>query len=143
MITMERTVRVDKPTDRVFDYLADFTNSTDWDPGTISTVLIDGDGSVGSRYRNTSKFAGRVSTLIYQVREIVPGRHIHLRGENSSLVADDRITVQATNGGSEVIYRAEFDFRGVLTLLTPVLRIFVKRLGDAGARGIADALQKL
>jgi carbon monoxide dehydrogenase subunit G len=143
MITMERILEVDKPADRVFQYLSDFTNTAEWDPGTITTVLIDGDGGVGSRYENTSKFAGRVSKLIYQVQEIIPGRHIHLRGENSSLVANDRITVRPKGSGSEVIYRAEFDFGGFLTLLTPILRLFVNRLGDAGVRGIAQAVQRL
>ena len=143
MIKIEEQVEVDKPSTRVFDYLKDFTTSTQWDPGTISTVLIEGDGGVGSSYENTSKFAGRVSKLVYVVQEIDPGRYIHLRGQNSSLVANDRITVAPKGTGSTVTYRAEFEFQGALKLITPILRIFVKRLGAAGAHGMKETLQTL
>lgn len=143
MITIDQTVEVDKPTDKVFDFLADFTTSTEWDPGTVKTVRIEGDGGVGTRYENTSKFAGRVSTVIYVVKEIVPGKHIHLRGENSSLVANDRITVEPQGSGSVVTYRAEFAFGGILKVFTPILSIFVKRLGVDGARGMKQALEQL
>lgn len=143
MITIERTIEVDKPTDRVFKYLADFTTSTEWDPGTVKTVRLAGDGGIGTRYENTSTFAGRVNTVIYVVKELVPGRHIHLRGENSSLVANDRITVAGKGSGSVVTYRAEFDFGGILRLFTPILHVLVNRLGTAGARGMKQALDQL
>lgn len=143
MITIDQTVTVDKPPGMVFDYLADFTTSTEWDPGTVKTLRIEGDGGVGTRYENTSKFAGRISTVIYVVQELVPGKHIHLRGENSSLVANDRITVEPQGSGSVVTYRAEFDFAGILKVFTPVLSILVKRLGASGARGMKQALQRL
>lgn len=143
MPTIEEHIEVDQPAGRVFDYLADFTNSTEWDPGTVKTVLIDGDGAVGTRYENTSKFAGRVSTVIYVVQEIIPGRHLHLRGENTSLVANDRITVEQKGSGSHVSYRADFDFGGILKLFTPILRVFVHRLGAAGALGMKQTLERL
>ena len=33
-----KTVIVEKPLDAVFSYLSDFTTTTDWDPGTVTTV---------------------------------------------------------------------------------------------------------
>ena len=33
-----KTVVVEKPLDAVFGYLSDFTTTTDWDPGTVTTV---------------------------------------------------------------------------------------------------------
>jgi hypothetical protein len=44
---LQETVVTDKPPARVFDYLSDFTSTTDWDPGTVTTVRQDGDGGVG------------------------------------------------------------------------------------------------
>ncbi|MEO7125676.1 MAG: SRPBCC family protein, partial [Nakamurella sp.] len=140
---INETVNVDKPTGMVFDYLADFTTSTQWDPGTVKTIRVEGNGGVGTRYENTSKFAGRVNTVIYVVQEVIPGKHIHLRGENSSLVANDRITVEPQGSGSTVTYRAEFDFQGILKVLTPILSILVKRLGKEGALGMKQALDQL
>ena len=33
-----KTVVVQKPLDAVFGYLSDFTTTTDWDPGAVTTV---------------------------------------------------------------------------------------------------------
>ena len=59
MITMQRELTTDSAPDAVFAYLADFTTTEQWDPGTVRTVRIAGDGGVGTRYANTSRFAGR------------------------------------------------------------------------------------
>jgi len=58
---LQRTVVTDKPLGKVFDYLSDFTSTTDWDPGTVTTIRLDGDGGVGTSYLNTSEFLGRRS----------------------------------------------------------------------------------
>jgi hypothetical protein len=39
---LPKTVVTDKPPGKVFDYLSDFTSTTDWDPGTVTTVRQHG-----------------------------------------------------------------------------------------------------
>jgi len=51
-----RTVTADVPRSVAFDYLSDFTTTTHWDPGTVSTKRLSGDGGVGTRYLNVSSF---------------------------------------------------------------------------------------
>ena len=79
---LQKTVIVDKPLDAVFNYLSDFTTTTQWDPGTVATVNHHGDGGVGTTYLNTSTFLGRKTQLTYLVREHIPGQaHPVPRGE--------------------------------------------------------------
>lgn len=79
---LQKTVVTDKPRDAVFDYLSDFTTTTEWDPGTVVTVTQHGDGGAGTTYLNTSTFLGRKTQLTYVVREFVPGERIRApRGE--------------------------------------------------------------
>ena len=47
-----REIHTDTPPHRVHAYLADFTNATEWDHGTVSCELVEGAGSPGSVYRN-------------------------------------------------------------------------------------------
>lgn len=96
---MRKVVIVDKPVDKVFDYLSDFTTSTEWDPGTVKTVRISGNGGVGTRYLNTSTFVGRRTELTYIVQELVPNLRIALRGENKTVVAHDTMTFRSVRGG--------------------------------------------
>ena len=60
---IERTITVDKPAERVWEYLSDFRSTNDWDPGTVLTERTSGDGGAGTTYRNTSKFLGRETEL--------------------------------------------------------------------------------
>jgi len=61
---LQKTVVIDKPRDAVFDYLSDFTTTTEWDPGTVVTVnQHGGDGGAGTTYLNTSTFLGRKTQL--------------------------------------------------------------------------------
>ena len=62
---IERTVTTPTPLPTVFAYLSDFTTTTEWDPGTVRTVRESGNGGTGTRYRNTSRFAGRETELVY------------------------------------------------------------------------------
>lgn len=140
---MQRNVPTEAPPTAVFEYLADFRNTEQWDPGTVRTVRTTGDGGVGTRYANTSEFMGRTSELTYEVIDLVPGRSIRLRGENHALIAHDTISVAERGDGSVVTYHVQFDFQGRLRWAEPLLRLGVRRLLDKGATSMSRALARL
>ncbi|GCD90282.1 SRPBCC family protein [Nocardioides sp. LS1] len=140
---LQRTVRTTASPDVVFDYLSDFTTTTEWDPGTVSTVLLSGDGGVGTTYRNVSSFLGRESELTYTVVERIAPTRFALRGENKTVVAHDTMEVHPEGAGTRVTYTADFTFKGVAKYLAPLLRPALTRLGDHAEEGLAAALGKL
>ena len=138
-----KTVVVGKPLDAVFSYLSDFTTTTDWDPGTVTTVRRHGNGGVGTTYLNTSTFLGRTTQLTYIVREFIPGKRIRLRGENKTVIAVDTLTFRPVASGTEVTYAAEFTFKGPSRFLAPLLRPAFERLGKQAQAGMRQALNQL
>ena len=76
-----RTVVVVRPLSAAVDYLSDSTTTTQWDPGTLTTVRQHDNSEVGTTYLNTSTFLGRNTRLTYVVDEFVDRQHIRLRGE--------------------------------------------------------------
>lgn len=140
---LQRTVVTAAPLAKVFDYLSDFTTTTDWDPGTVSTVKEQGTGGVGTVYRNVSKFRGRETELRYIVQEYEPRQRIQLRGENRTVISVDTLTFRPAGQQTEVTYAAEFTFKGVARYLTPLLRPALTRLADDAERGLRDALNRL
>ena len=140
---LERTVHTDKPVDRVFAYLSDFTTTTEWDPGTVRTTRQSGDGDVGTVYANVSKFAGRETELTYTVVERVEGQRFALEGKNKSVTAHDLMTFREVDGGTEVTYVADFDFGLLTPVIGLVLRPAFKKLGDEAAEGMRKALARL
>ena len=143
MKTLERTVTVDKPIDRVYAFLSDFTTSEQWDAGTVSTTRVSGDGGVGTTYRNISRFLGRDTELTYVITDLDPPRTIALRGENKTVVAHDTMTLSGDDQRTEVRYRAEFEFLGFAKYVEPLLTLPLRRLGDEAEDSLRLALQKL
>ena len=128
---------------KVFAYLSDFETTTHWDPGTVRTTRVDGDGGVGTVYRNTSRFAGRTTDLTYVVTRVRAPELIQLRGENATVVAVDTMTLAETPDGTRVTYRAEFTFKGVWRFVAPLLAPAFRRLGDQAEAGLRTALAEL
>lgn len=130
---VERTFTVATPIETVFDYLADFTRTNEWDPGTIETRRISGDGGVGTTYHNASEFAGRRTELTYEcVAQERPTR-LQFRGTNKTATATDTFKFSRAGDGSstEIRYRADFEFAFPVSLVAPL--VVRPKLG-----GIAD-----
>jgi uncharacterized protein YndB with AHSA1/START domain len=143
MIVIEREVTVAAGRDRVFDYLSDFRTTEEWDPGTVRTTLVSGDGGVGTTYHNTSRFNGRETELTYVVEERDQPERIVLRGENNTIVAHDTMTLHSESQHTRVTYRAQFQLKGVARLAAPFLRKSFDRLGDEAEEGLRNALGRL
>ena len=140
---LERTVTVQRPLEKVFAYLSDFTTTTEWDPGTVTTVRITGDGAVGTEYQNTSTFAGRQTQLTYVVQELVPDKRIALRGENSTAIAYDTMTFREVDGETEVTYTADFTVKGITRFVAPLMTPLFTKLFNEAETGMAAALARL
>lgn len=128
--TLRRTVTTRWDAASVFAYLLDFEHTEEWDAGTVSCVRLVGDGGVGTRYRNVSKFLGRETTLDYEVEKVVPGRNFVITGENKTVVSKDTVIVTPVSGGTEVEYRADMTFNGIAGVISPLLTPFLKKLAD-------------
>jgi hypothetical protein len=143
VIMVQRAVVVQPSVHRVYAYLSDFTNAVEWDAGTVRCSMLQGDGGVGTTYANTSKFMGLETELTYEVVELEPDRLIVLRGENRTVTSTDHILIQPVERGTEVLYTAEFEFKGVAKLLQVVLRAPLEKLADNAKVSLASALGRL
>ena len=140
---LQRSVETPATPAAVFGYLSDFTHTNEWDPGTVETRLVSGDGGVGTTYHNTSKFLGRETELTYEVVTHEPDSRFGLRGENSSVIAHDTMDITPHGSGSRVTYTADFEFKGIGRFVAPLLALPLKKLGDDAEKGLREALSKL
>lgn len=139
----QRTVTVDQPVEKVFAYMSDFTNTMEWDPGTVRTVRESGDGGVGTRYHNTSKFMGRETELVYVVEAVEPNRRFVLRGENKTLVAHDIMEFSGGADHTTVTYTGDFALKGLTRLAAPLLAPAFNKLFDDAEGQMREALSRL
>ena len=143
MPSIERTVTVRVPLERVWAFLTDFTTTEQWDPPTVSTTLVKGHGGVGSVYKNVSRILGLETEIEYTVVEIEPMNVFRLEGTASSMSMVDTMTFDENGGQASVTYTAEFKPEGAAKLLEPLMPLGLKKLGDDAAQSMQRELEKL
>lgn len=140
-LSVERIFSVTPHVDEVFSYFADFTTTEEWDPGTLTTTRISGDGGMGTRYRNRSRFLGRETELEYETVVFEPPSRFSCRGRNATATATDHLTFTAAGAHTSVHYRAVFEFHGLTRLVAPV--VVGPRLGSLADETVARIQQVL
>ena len=139
---VERTFIVDRPIDEVFEYLSDFENTKEWDPGTLETTRTGGDGGLGTTYRNRSSFMGREVELTYRTIGFDRPTFFSCQGTNASSTATDTMTFTRQGDRTQIQYRADFVFHGIAKLVAPlVVKPKLSSLADETIAQITDALE--
>ena len=75
--------------------------------------------------------------LTYEVVKHQPDSLFALRGENSSVIANDSMQIVSSGAGSRVTYTADFEFKGLGKLVAPLLKPALKKAWGRGGEGPA------
>jgi carbon monoxide dehydrogenase subunit G len=143
MVDVTRTFTVDKTVSVVIEYLQDFGNAEQWDPGTQRCTREDsGPIAVGATWQNVSKVLGRETTLTYRLDKLEPGR-VTFVGTNTTSTSTDDIRVRPSAGGSEITYHAHIEFHGVARLAAPIMKLEFERLGRRTQEQLTKAISAL
>lgn len=121
-----------------FDYVADFRNFEEWDPGVSSSTLESGsEPGMGTSYAVTANGAD----LVYRTMAFDRPSRTEIEAKSKLLRSYDVVEVVARpDGGSTVTYDATLELNGPLGLLDPVLGLFFNRIADKAAGGLESAL---
>ena len=140
---LEEQRRIDRPLDEVFAYVADFSNSAEWDPGVAhARRLDDGPLGVGSRFHVEVKFGGTTSPMTYEILTYEPERRVVLEGKGERVTAVDDIRFRREDDVTVVDYTADLDFKGLLGLVAPFLTSYMKKnVGKKALDGLAATLR--
>lgn len=141
MARYRTTIDSPKSPSEVFDYMADFTNITRWDPTAVKAEAVGGGKpDIGTKFSVLVRWLGREIPLEYEITEYDrPGRLV-LRAENSTTISKDTITVVPAETGAQMTYQARLKFKGFMRLLDPLFNLALKRLGDNAAVGLRREL---
>lgn len=143
MTVTTRTFTVTPKPAEVLEYLADFGNAEEWDPGTVSCTREDsGPVDIGSSWKNVSKFVGREVELTYMLKERTDSRVVFV-GTNDSATSTDTIEVVPNGAGSRITYTADLEMHGVAKLATPIVKVMFEKLGNETEDQMSDVLNGL
>ena len=140
---MSRTFSVNPQPHQVIDYLKDFSNAVEWDPGTQRCTRNDG-GPIGegASWHNVSKIMGRTTELTYTL-ETLSDSNLVFVGKNKSSTSTEKIYVDATDTGSVITYRNELEMHGALALFDPILKLYFEKLANDTEKQLTSVLNRL
>jgi carbon monoxide dehydrogenase subunit G len=142
MTTLHEQVETTLPIEDVFDYVADFANSREWDPGVATAERLDGGPvGLGSRFHLGVRLGLRVAPMEYQISVFEPPTRVVLVGSGSGVSAVDEIRLERLAQGTRLDYMADIRLGGFLRLIEPFLGGAFTKIGRNAAEGMRRTLE--
>ena len=136
-------IEVESPIEEAFAYLADFTNTAEWDPGVLSsTKRGDGPLGVGTEFKVVTNFLGQKAVLKYRIAQLEPPSRIVLEAENVALRSVDTITFEKTATGTHIVYDANLALKGLRYAFDFVLHLGFQLVGGRALDGMRKAFEE-
>lgn len=143
MVNVSRTFTVQPAPAVVIDYLKDFGNAEEWDPGTQRCRRLDsGPIAIGSRWHNESKIMGISTELTYELTQLSEDT-VQFTGSNEKSTTTDTLTIRPHGDGSEITYDAVIEIEGAFKLAEPVTKLVFERIGSETEEDMQQILNRL
>jgi carbon monoxide dehydrogenase subunit G len=141
--TLDRTITVPGDPEAVFDYVADFATTQEWDPGIdTSRKTSEGPVGLGSEFDVRASFMGRKLETKYRIVGYERPKEVVIKGGTSQFTSTDTIGVAAVGDGVRIDYRAVFELSGLLRLAEPFLKGTFAKLADKAVAGLEKTLSR-
>ena len=133
---MDSTVRIDRPVEEVFGFVADLTNVVSMDPS-VKSVQKTSQGPIGAgstfRIRQRAPHLGKSRDASVRYTTVKPNRKIEFKAKVGPNSPTAKLTFERVDGGTRVRFRGEPNLGGPLKVLSSLStrqgqRIWDKRL---------------
>ena len=135
MITVERSVIIDKPVEVVFAYVSDTANDPKWQSG-VESVILDGPPNVvGSKYTEVRKFMGQELKSTLELTAFVANTKIVSKVIKGPVPFEAMVTFEASGSGTRMTTHVEGEPKGFFKVAEGALRgQLEKSLDEDGKR---------
>lgn len=130
----------------VFDFIADFSTTSRWDPGVVKAARDqDGPIKVGDSFSLVTVWKGSESNMKYKLTELERPNRIVLIGEGAIVRARDTIIFKPSVGGgsTEIHYRLELSFKGPLRPFVAFIQEDLIQLGRDAMDGLTQTCENM
>jgi carbon monoxide dehydrogenase subunit G len=140
---LRKEIEVGRSVADVFDYVADFSNAAEWDPGIAeATKVTDGPVRMGSEFDVVALFRGKRQRFHYVVTDFEQERRVVLTGDGDRAQSVDEISFEPAGDGSRITYMVDFRLRGIYRPAGPLLMPVLSRMGDHALAGLKAVLDR-
>lgn len=136
-------IDVPQEIEHTFDYVADFSQTAEWDPGVRSAWPRTADApQLGSEFVVNISVLGAEVELEFEITEYERPNYLVMTGGNSMIRSIDKISFTPQGRGTRVTYEARVDIVGISQLADPILGLLLQRVGQVAIRGLRERLNE-
>lgn len=138
-----RDIEVLRALSESFAYVADFSNSAEWDPGVVQgEKLTAGPVREGSEFEIVALFRGKRHRFHYIVTTFELDRRVVLSGDGDKAASVDEITFEPSGTGTRIVYVADIRLKGIARAAEPLLARMMNRMADDALAGLKSVLDR-
>lgn len=116
MITVEKTVQINKPVEDVFAYTTNVDNTTKWQEG-VESIEVEGDpNTVGGKYTELRKFLGRDMRTTLEITAYESNAKWGAKALDGPVPYEVLASFESSNGGTKVTMHIEGEPSGFFKL---------------------------
>jgi len=125
---VEKQVTIAAPSDKVFEYVADFSKHPEWAGHNLEVSLPDGPIAVGTTFSTLGHQLGKQNDTI-TVTELEPGRHVAFETKGKAGIVRHWFDTRDVNGSTTLSKGMEFVKPSIASRLSmPGIRLNVPRM---------------
>jgi uncharacterized membrane protein len=138
------SIHIERPADEVFAFVAEAENNPRWRSYVVETTwLDDGPMRVGRRGRQVSRVLGRPMSVIAEIVDWDPPRHVAWQAVQGFATIRTDCTVEPEGAGCRLTVRAAGELNGrLLRLLAPLAVAVARRQAASDMVRLKTALEQ-
>jgi dehydrogenase/reductase SDR family protein 12 len=151
----ERTLHIHRSVEDSFAFVSNFQNASRWDPRTYSASMTsEGPIGIGTRFVLTGgllkgetvsrlhlPIALAGMPLPYDMIEFKAPFEFVLEGQSRAVRYRDRLVFSQNGDSTQLVYSAELELKGPLSVFDSLLQRAFKRIGDDATNGLVAAVE--
>ena len=143
MVKVETSVLVDKPIEKVFEFVTTPENDAQWYIGVESRDHTPGEpAGVGSTSQSTLRFLGVSVTVDWEVTGYDPPKMIKVKTIKGPASIESSYTFESVGDGqTKVTVQGEADVSGLFSMADPIVERMAQRQWEASFENLKDVLE--
>lgn len=143
MITLEHTEFINASVEKVFAFISNPLNDTQWMSQLKRVkILTEVSYGKGTRYRHIFDALGQRTDIVWEVTEFIPNQKISVRGETEGVAVEGTIEFSAEGSGTRLHGKGAGTLTGLAKAMEPFVRQFAKPLLDTSFGALKKILEQ-
>ena len=141
MITVEHSVVINRPIEKVFEFMIDIENAPQWRQGLVEVKKLSDELVVGARASEVLQFLGRRMETTYEITEYEPNKKFGFKTTSGPIPMEGGFNVEPAEGGTKVSFKIQGEAGGFFRLAEPILARMVRRQVETDYANLKDLLE--